>query len=215
MCRLLIVKSEKEFNPKKYLEKFSKISKNSEEYQGHGWGCSLLRSLKNEIPEWSHYKNIKPIWEDDLTKFPKTKMLIAHARSAFENKGITVENNMPFHDEKYVFIFNGELKGVRIKEKGRIGAEKIFNYIKRFNRGNMLKAIKKAVEIIKKRTRKLKAMNIIISDGKKVYVSTNFNERPKYFTLHKKKGKDLIICSEPLDNKKWTSIKNNTTKVFT
>ena len=46
-------------------------------------------------------------------------------------KGIKIENNMPFTGGNYVYVFNGELRGVRIKEKGRIGAEKIFNYINR------------------------------------------------------------------------------------
>jgi len=58
---------------------------------------------------------------------------------------------MPFYDWNNVFIFNGQLNGVRIKEQGRTGAEKIFNFIKRFNRGDMANAIKKGVEIIKKR----------------------------------------------------------------
>ncbi len=57
--------------------------------------------------------------------FPTTKRLIVHARSAFQDKDIVVENNMPFYDDKYIFIFNGELNGVKIKSDGRIGAEKI------------------------------------------------------------------------------------------
>ncbi len=44
---------------------------------------------------------------------------------------------MPFYDDQFIFIFNGELRGVRIKADGRIGAEKIFNFIKRFNSDNM------------------------------------------------------------------------------
>jgi len=36
---------------------------------------------------------------------------VAHARSAFEDKDIVVENNMPFTDGERVFIFNGELRG--------------------------------------------------------------------------------------------------------
>ncbi|HMS66381.1 MAG TPA: hypothetical protein PKD83_14150, partial [Ignavibacteria bacterium] len=105
MCRLLFVRSETEFNPKEYLEKFAKLSKESKEFQGHGWGCSYL-----ENNEWKHYKNICPVWEDDLSQFGKTKLITVHARSAFRDEGIVIENNMPFHDDRYIFTFNGELR---------------------------------------------------------------------------------------------------------
>ena len=163
------------------------------EYQGHGWGCSVLSGN-----EWKHYRNILPVWEDDLGKFPKTKLLVSHARSAFRDEGIEVENNMPFHDERFTFVFNGELRGVRINAEGRIGAEKIFNYIKRFYKGDMEEAIEKAVDVIRKRTKYIRAMNFIIADACKVYVCTFFSQDEKYFTLTYSAGQYLIICSEKI-----------------
>src|ERR1035437_4291138 len=133
MCRLLYVNSKNNFSIPDYLEKFAEISKNSREYQGHGWGCAYWQNST-----WNYYKNVKPIWEDNLTQLKFCNRLIVHARSAFKDEGIEVENNMPFFDDKYIFIFNGELRGVKIKEEGRIGAEKIFNYIKRFDKTNSL-----------------------------------------------------------------------------
>lgn len=212
MCRLLLVKSKKEFDIVPHLKKLAEISKNSKEYQGHGWGCAYLQN-----GNWKFYKNILPIWENDLKQFGKikTKQLIAHTRSAYKDEGIKIENNMPFYDNKYVFIFNGELQGVRIKESGRIGAEKIFNFIKGFDRGNFLKALKESIAVIKKRTKYIKAMNIIISDKEKIYVVSMFNENPYYFTMHYKQNDLFIICSEEYPNEKgWGKIKNNTIKVF-
>ena len=122
---------------------------------------------------------------------------------------------MPFSDEEKVFIFNGELRGVKINEKGRIGAEKIFNFIKRFDKGNLFEAIKKAVEIIKKRTKYIRAINIIISNSENDYVVSIFNEDPEYFTMHCKKNKYVIVCSEPFPNEDgWEKIGNNTIKVL-
>ena len=205
-----MVKSNSEFEINSHLKKFAELSKNSKEYQGHGWGCAYLEKNK-----WKFYKNIKPIWEDNLEQFPRTTQLIAHARSAFEDKDIRIENNMPFYDDKYVYIFNGELRGVKVNAPGRIGAEKIFNFIKRFNKGNMAEALKKGIGIIKKRTKYIKAMNIIISDKQKAYVASLFNEQPDYFTMHYKQGKELIICSDPYKNEKgWRKIENNSIKVF-
>ena len=46
----------------------------------------------------------------------------------FRNEGIAVENNMPFLSGRHGFVFNGELRGVRIAATGRIGAEKLFRF---------------------------------------------------------------------------------------
>lgn len=211
MCRLLYIDSANEFSIKEYLVKFAEISKNSKEYQGHGWGCAFWENGK-----WNYYKNIKPVWEDSFDKFGKTTRLIAHARSAFQDKGIAVENNMPFYDEKYVFIFNGELSGVRIKEEGRIGAEKIFNFIKRFDKENIKDALAKGTDAIKKLTSYIRAMNIIIADKSKAYVYSYFNEEPDYFTMNfVKNDRVTIVCSEKLPAiNGWMKIENNSLAEF-
>ncbi len=205
MCRLLYVNSKIEFKISDYLEKFAGISKNSKEYQGHGWGIAYLQNER-----WNYYKNVKPIWEDDLTKFGMSNRIIAHARSAFKDEGIVVENNMPFYDDKYIFIFNGELRGVKIKEEGRIGAEKIFNYIKRFDKGSIKEALNKGAEIITKKSSYVRAMNIILTDNNAAFVYSQFNEDEDYFTMNYKLSSDqVIICSNPFEGEDgWNNIAN-------
>ena len=97
MCRLLLVKATRPFGVQEQLEQLAHISQHSKEYQGHGWGCAFL-----EDGQWKLYKNINPIWEDDLSQFGMTTLLLGHARSAFKDEGITIENNMPFYDDPYV-----------------------------------------------------------------------------------------------------------------
>ena len=211
MCRLLAIKSNSTFKIRNYLEKFAHTAKNSKEYQGHGWGCAYLKDNN-----WKIYKNIKPVWEDDLKKFDSTHLLIAHARSAFRDEGIEVSNNMPFLDGKYAFVFNGELHGVRIKEKGRIGAEKIFNFLKRFNSRDGFNSIEKGIRIIKDRTRYIKAMNFIITDKHQIFVHSMFSTEPEYFTMYIKKTKSiLLICSEKFKGEKgWKKFENKKMEVF-
>ncbi len=211
MCRLLFVQNKMDFPIGEHLSKFALIAKNSKEYQGHGWGCSYLID-----DNWVHYKNIKPIWEDDFKQFGKTKRLIAHARSAFEDKDIVVENNMPFYDDKYIFIFNGELRGVKIKADGRIGAEKIFNFIKRFDKTGMESAISKGTNIITNKSAYVRAMNIIIAEKDKVHYSSLFNEDGEYFQMFFKQSEnELIICSEIYPNEiNWNRIENKSNGVF-
>ncbi len=211
MCRLLCVKAAREFSIQEQLIPFAEISRNSKEYQGHGWGCAYL-----EDGQWRLYKNIRPIWEDDLSQFQKTRLLVGHARSAFKDEGIIIENNMPFYDGRHVFVFNGELRGVKISEKGRIGAEKIFNTIKRFDRGNMLEALDKGIRVIRKRTRYVRAMNIIIAGTERVCLASLFNEDPQYFTMHYQERPDsVIICSETIGAERtWKKIENGTIRSF-
>jgi glutamine amidotransferase len=209
MCRLLTVKSPIPLAIGPYLTAFANIAKNSREYQGHGWGCAYLDSAGH----WQFYHHIMPVWEDDLNRFGETCLLVAHARSAFEDKDIVVENNMPFFDGRTVYIFNGELRGVKIRENGRIGAEKIFNYIRRFDKGDTRRALTKAIGIIKKRTRRIRGMNIIMVNDSGIFVSSYFTEDDSYFTMSYREGDELIICSDPLPfENNWQSIANDSVR---
>lgn len=207
MCRLLYVRAASPFDTREHLEIFAEISKHSPEYQGHGWGCAWVRD-----GDWQFHHDIRPVWEDDVDGFGETTLLLAHARSAFKDEGIRVENNMPFFDGNYVFIFNGELQGVRIREEGRIGAEKVFNYVKRFDNGDMLRAIERSVSVIEKRTRYVRAMNFIMASQDSAYLATVFGENPDYFQMHRRRGADMdIVCSAPYPGEPdWRAIDNHT-----
>jgi len=208
MCRLLYARAGRPFAISDLLAPFADLSQHSSEYQGHGWGCAW-----RDAEGWQQYHAINPIWEDDLSRFGSTQLLLAHARSAFRDEGIVIDNNMPFSDGESVFIFNGELRGVRIKSEGRIGAEKIYNYIRRFDRGDLYGATDKAVAIIKKRSAYVRAMNIMLCDGQQTVVSSSFSENPDYFQLHQRIDGDLhLVCSEPFAGERdWRRIENNTT----
>jgi glutamine amidotransferase len=210
MCRILLVRSDNPFDIQNELQPFASLSQNSREYQGHGWGCSWLDA---DTGEWRHYHNIKPVWEDDTSQFTNTRLLLVHARSAFRDEGIAVENNMPFTDGESVFIFNGELRGVKIKSEGRIGAEKIYNYIRRMDRGDKLAALQKAVSIINRRTTYVRAMNIIMADKNTQLVSSTFGEDPGYFQMRRSTQEGILrICSEAFAGEShWQPIDNHTT----
>ncbi|HNO77000.1 MAG TPA: hypothetical protein PKN33_02985 [Phycisphaerae bacterium] len=212
MCRLLVVKSRKPFDTKPHLQAFATLSRESKEYQGHGWGCAVI----NGGGVWSLYHNIKPIWDDDVAAFGESTYLIAHARSAFRDEGVKVENNMPFCDGPNVFVFNGELHGVRIREIGRIGAEKVFNYIKRFDHGDTEVAMRRAFEVIEKRSDNVRAMNVVLCSAAGAWVGTLFNDDPQYYTMHYRCDDDgFAVCSEAYDVfDDWTPLASRSFKVF-
>jgi predicted glutamine amidotransferase len=211
MCRLLMLQNTAGVSPGFHLEAFKRLSKDSKEFQGHGWGCAWLDAENN----WQHYHNINPLW-DDATSFPDTTLFLAHARSAFRDEGIVVENNMPFSDGENVFVFNGELQGVRIKAEGRIGAEKIFNTVKRFYKSDYAEATVRAVSVINKRTRYVRALNFFLANKRGVQICSQFGEDPDYFQLQETlQGSTRVVCSQRYDfgNNHWLAIANN--QVFT
>ena len=212
MCRILLVRGDRAFDPSGHLRNLASIARNSKEYQGHGWGCAWR--VGNA---WQLHHDIRPIWEDpllaDSAHFPATTALVVHARSAFRDEGIAVENNMPFADTERVFAFNGELRGVRIKAEGRIGAEKIFNYIKRFDPQDLEQATRRATRVIERRTRYVRAMNIIIADGTRAVVGCHFGEDPEYFQLRRANVAGLeIVCSKTYPgHAAWARLDNGET----
>lgn len=208
MCRILYASADDAFSIGDLLQPFAAMSKNSREFQGHGWGCAW-----RDDNGWQLYHDIRPVWEDDLAQFGSTRLLLVHARSAFRDEGIVVENNMPFTDGESVFVFNGELRGVRIQSEGRIGAEKIYNYIRRFDRGDKCAATKRAVDIIQRRSAYVRALNLLLSDGEQSVLSTSYSEDPGYFQMYRKRAAGMdIVCSRPLDDQPgWQTIDNHNT----
>lgn len=182
------------FDIAEHLAAFARIARDSSEYQGDGWGCAWL-----DEDRWCVYRCLAPVWEDSFRPGGRTTLLVAHARSAFRNEGVRLANNMPFFDGERVFVFNGELHGVRIRESGRIGAEKVFNFVKRFDRGDFSAALRRGFAAIEKRTRYVRAMNAIVADRSgEVCFASRFSESPDYFQMRTAHvdGAD-VVCSEP------------------
>jgi len=161
---------------------------------------------------WERYKSLTPIWEDSPPLPREVDVLVVHARSAFRNEGIDVENNMPFYRGDVSFVFNGEIRGVRLKATGRIGAEKIFNVI--LEQGYALsEALAATDRLVHSRSRYVRAMNVALTDGSAIYAHCRFAERPDYFTLHYRTGDLIGVSSEPLDES-FRPMSNGETRVL-
>lgn len=213
MCRLLAVTSVAPFAIADYVRPFAAIAKGSREYQGHGWGCAW-----QEAGAWRTHHSISPIWDDVAAGaeagLPRTRVLVAHARSAFRDEGITVENNMPFVIPPLAFAFNGELQGVRIAAQGRIGAEKLFRFLVRVGAAEGVEALRRAVGLVEQRTRHVRAMNFVLGGEGRFLVSSSFSQDPEYFTLYTRRTSDTAaVCSGPLlDEPGWMPLANRTTE---
>jgi predicted glutamine amidotransferase len=194
MCRILAVKGREPFAIAPWLARFAEMARASREYQGDGWGLAWDNGRG-----WQTYRALTPVWDDDLSGFGATRLLLVHARSAFRNEGVRIENNMPFLAGGVAFAFNGELHGVRIREEGRIGAEKVFNTIRRLTNGDLAAGLERAAALIRGRSRYVRAMNVVLSDRDRIYAHCEFGEMPEYFTLYvSREDGRVALCSEPL-----------------
>jgi len=211
MCRLLLVCSPEDFDAGEYLRAFSNLCRASTEYQGDGWGAMIGRNRTQHL-----VRHPEPIWDHDVGGFGTTRFLLAHARSAFQDGPVAVEYNMPFVDGRLAYVFNGELHGVRLGIEGRTGAEKIFNLVKRFDSGDPGEALDRTIDVIVKRTRYIRAMNLIITDGRQAWVCSHANQQPEYFTLHIRRSGPLVaVCSEPLEGfGGWRELDNHSVEVL-
>jgi glutamine amidotransferase len=195
MCRFLVLRGEKGFDPAPVLEAFRERCRKSPEYQGHGWG--MAHRVAGRV---ARYRSLTPIWEDSPSLPQRVDLLVVHARSAFRNEGIEERNNMPFYRGDWTYVFNGELQGVRVRASGRIGAEKVFHLILQQGEAEPEKAIAATDRLLRDRSRYVRAMNVALTDGRNIYAHCRFGERSEYFTLHYREGELAGVCSEPLDD---------------
>lgn len=211
MCRLLAVCDADPFEIPGQLRALATIARESREYQGDGWGCAWWDGRA-----WQRYRSLTPIWEDQLDEFGETRLLLAHARSAFRNEGIAVENNMPFIEDDVAFVFNGELRGVRLTAPGRTGADKLFHMLRRLGAARGTAALRRAVDIVVRRTAYVRAMNLVMANSEGVCVVSRFGEAPDYFTMHLlRDGGRVAVCSEPFPGGGgWSPIANGSVLEF-
>jgi glutamine amidotransferase len=207
MCRFLVLRSAEGFDPSPIVDSFRQRCRRSPEFQGHGFGMALLASGR-----WERRRSLTPIWEDSQPLPRKVEALVVHARSAFRNEGIDVRNNMPFYRDDLCFVFNGELRGVRLRAPGRIGAEKIFHVILE-QRTAFPEALTATDRLIRSRSRYVWAMNLALTDGSSIYAHCRLGEQPDYFTLHYRTGDLSGVSSEPLDES-FRPMANGETRVL-
>jgi|WetSurMetagenome_2_1015567.scaffolds.fasta_scaffold378298_2 predicted glutamine amidotransferase len=209
MCRLLAVISRTPIDARSHLDAFTRVCRNSSEYQGHGWGYALLHA-----DGWEQYRTVSPIWEDAARPNRIGHVLLAHARSAFRDEGIVVENAMPFIDGDQVFVFNGELHGVRLPVQGRTGAERIFRFLRQPARLGA-DAVERSLGILRSRSTHIRACNLMLADRHNLILYSAFAGVSAYFTMHQRRtDEELTICSAPYDTGRWTPIPRNTVEVF-
>ncbi len=187
------------------IEQFALKCRNSWQYQGDGFGIAYF----NEDKKLKILKSLKPIWaaSDLIQKIPYTDFVLVHARSAFgENTIGDLDNNQPFGDKDFLFAFNGNLQGMRLKMEGKIGSHKIYNFFKNKIKKNpnlsFETLMKQNTEYLCKKAKYVKSFNLIAVKGEEIYIHNQYGaqENANYFDMWvSQKDKNLIVSSERLD----------------
>lgn len=220
MCRFALVKTRDANKPQTVLSSFSHMAQDSRapdgDIQGDGWGISW-----HEQGAWDRYVAIDPIWQSESTfsDFPATHVYMLHARSAsFTQDKNNSQFNQPYCNNTYSFVFNGLLKGMRYPRPltGTIGAQKIWTLLQQFlEQYQAAEAVEKAVVELSTHAREVQALNLGISDGKRLYVYSQYSLYSDYYTLRVSQTSDrVIVCSEPLDNNNFRPLTPRKVHIF-
>ncbi|EOD01461.1 hypothetical protein L21TH_0508 [Caldisalinibacter kiritimatiensis] len=155
------------------------------------------------------------------------KLTIAHIRykTLGEEK---IENTHPFvkgiNNEKWVFAHNGSIIDPKVfdifiqqEAKGDTDSERVFCYIAQNLREKNDRNLEYKIKVIEKSIKELAPygkLNLLLSDGKHLFIHTNFKD-----SLYKYSGKGHVCFStRPLTNivkkDEWSSVELNRLFVY-
>jgi predicted glutamine amidotransferase len=209
MCRLLLIKTNSPTPLTPYLTQLATIAQTSNIWQGDGWGIAYK---VNPTAPWQWHKSLQPIWQEPhlFDSFPPGTFALIHARGAFGNATKTIENIHPFQQKDWLFAMNGNIKKVRLKIPGSIGAKKVQNLtMKAMLHASPAQALRHTEEIIEHNSGYTQGMNCVLTNGKQIHVLCKYGEMPDYYTLrYYQDHEKLIITSSPFGNWDFKSMHN-------
>jgi predicted glutamine amidotransferase len=183
--------------------------------QGDGWGVSFyingsLKTIKSEKPIFEEYERFRSIVENI-----SSNVIVAHIRRASNPRGLpkekllSIENSQPFNYKNYVFAHNGiinlpdEMAALlgdwRLKIRGLNDSEIYFWYLMKeiFQGKNISEALRSFQRDLVRvwlenrdkypeKDRPFIGLNIIFSDGEKLYAYCKYDEE--------KDGRATSLC---------------------
>lgn len=219
MCRFLIVKSKTQINPVDLLNQFALVCEKSiapdGEKQKDGFGIAWQENNK-----WKIKKSLSPIWigQNVFQEIPTTKLLVVHARgSGFEKDRGNIHFNEPFINGDLCFVFNGIIRGVKIKRnlEGKIGSQKLFSLVKEVIKEEKQEVLSEINKLMLENSGKIEGMNIGIVKEGKISVLCQYSENKDYYSLYSFQDRNItIISSETFGNYRWKMFKKGEIKIF-
>ncbi len=214
MCRLLIATHPHDASA--LLNSFADMARTSEVTPGkwQGDGCGI--AWQDAQRKWHVTKSLDPIWQTRAVfeQIKDARCVVAHARSASFDRSIgDVSVNQPYLDQRYAFVFNGVLRGVRFAPSvnGAIGAQKIWHLLQSYLIvGAPLEALERLRVWLIAHAREITACNIGLTDGDHIYALSMFATRREYYNLRASHINDnALLVSEPIQHTHSEWIESN------
>ena len=211
MCRFLLLHAQETDAVHQVAQAFAQMCQHSTgpegSAQGDGWGVAW----RHDDGQWRLHRSVAPIWTETqvLQQLPLTRHVVVHARRAsFARHQGEVLYNQPYLWENYAFVFNGFVKGVKLRQPvpGTIGAEKIWYLVRQqLQRGAApADALERVYTLLSRHSRELRACNMGLHNGQELVVYNGNPSATPYYDLHHVYQTGLrMIGSEPFGHWAW------------
>lgn len=182
MCRFVAVVGREEFDPAPYVNEVSNMAREGKRSpHGDGWGIWI----KNEKMEYLHKETV-PIWEREIERFPKAKVLFVHARKRGKGARIAIENTHPFIWHDSVFMHNGIIKIEHGESSGDTDSEALFMHMMHRGIWNVLCEIEKY---------EFSSINSVLYNEGKIYAIRYAKKMEDYYTIFVRKESGRVVLS--------------------
>lgn len=212
MCRLLGIKDFDIRAHRTVLDAFLELAEKgktlAEDPPCHldGWGIGYYRdgtafvhkSGRSILDEQKEYYGT-------LEGIGRSRVLIVHLRKSAWKDTTSARHAHPFSDDSHILAHNGTIRDYKkllndIPDGKKtlsdaLDTEVFFRYIVSLSPGGMEPGFREAVSRIR-RENEYSSLNVVFSDGVKLFAYRDFRKHPEYYTLFRSNAG--IISSEPL-----------------
>lgn len=236
MCRLLGLYGQAD-NWRDIVTAFNKqaetgnIPPEDEVEPGHkdGWGMTISNRKQTAMVSFTRQLGSacdSPAYRETLYSLPvQPGIFLCHLRKASANIAITLSNTHPFVHNGWAFIHNGSVFGAESLPRDPAlfltsddsDTEHFFHYLlTKINDHSGDKTVSEIiVDAIASLTVDYTSLNLLLSNGRDLYVARCFKKYKDYYTLYYYQlPAGIIVCSEPIESKelnqdRWTLLANN------
>ena len=195
----------------------------------HGWGIGCYEKGQAELIKEPVAANESKLFES-VSSDLKSAMVISHLRKMTRGNQVH-EDTHPFQHGNWLFGHNGTIDADYFRErldaahrgavKGSSDSEVYFHYLLQAIEADGEKGLIKAIGEVK--MREFSALNFIMTDGSTLmafwdqFATAAQSLTPYYYQMYfttrnseQTGGKQVIVCSEKLDNENWEEIRPGT-----
>ena len=185
---------------------------------GHldGWGLALYREGKLMVHKSGG--NLRDETEKlmgILQETPRSPVLVLHLRKSAWKSSSTARHAHPFHHGNVAFAHNGVVYGyerllpdvtVPGLEPDALDTEVFFYHVMSGAQTRDLGEAFRASAGLIKREYRYSALNVLFTDGLRLFAYRDFSKEPDYYSLFTARDKGSVcVSSEPLDGSlQWT-----------